>query len=61
MAHTSIFIYDPSTLSCNTLRPIQFSDIAQDGDSLRSYMVQEITFEAKSPTGNGCIIGAAVV
>ena len=61
IADTSIFIYDPSTLSCNTLRPIQFSDIAQDGDSLRSYMVQEITFEAKSPTGNGCIIGAAVV
>ena len=61
MADTSIFIYDPSLMSVNTLRPVQFSDIAQDGDSLRSYMIQEITFEAKSPTGNGCIIGAAVV
>ena len=56
MDNDKVFIYDPSMMSVNTLRPIQFSDIAQDGDSLRSYMVQEITFEAKSPTGNGAII-----
>ena len=57
MDNTDVFVYDPSLMSCNTLRPIQFSDINQDGDSLRSYMVQEITFEAKSPTGNGVITG----
>jgi hypothetical protein len=57
MDNTEVFVYDPSLMSCNTLRPIQFSDINQDGDSLRSYMVQEITFEAKSPTGNGVITG----
>jgi hypothetical protein len=59
MDNDKVFIYDPSMMSVNTLRPIQFSDIAQDGDSLRSYMVQEITFEAKSPTGNGSIINIA--
>ena len=57
MDNTDVFVYDPSLMSISTLRPIQFSDIAQDGDSLRSYMVQEITFEAKSPTGNGVITG----
>lgn len=59
MDDTEVFVYDPSLMSCNTLRPIQFSDINQDGDSLRSYMVQEITFEAKSPTGNGLIHNVA--
>ena len=59
MANTEVFVYDPSLMSCNTLRPIQFSDINQDGDSLRSYMVQEVTFEAKSPTGNGLIHNVA--
>ena len=59
MGDGNVFIYDPSMMSVNTLRPIQFSDIAQDGDSLRSYMIQEITFEAKSPTGNGVIINVA--
>ncbi len=43
-------------MSMNTLRPMHFRDINEDGDSLRSYMVQEITFEAKAPTGNGVII-----
>jgi len=57
MDNTDVFVYDPSLMSISTLRPIQFSDIAQDGDSLRSYMIQEITFEAKSPTGNGVITG----
>ena len=59
MDDTEVFVYDPSLMSCNTLRPIQFSDINQDGDSLRSYMVQEVTFEAKSPTGNGLIHNVA--
>ena len=59
MSNTEVFVYDPSLMSCNTLRPIQFSDINQDGDSLRSYMVQEVTFEAKSPTGNGLIHNVA--
>jgi len=56
MQNTEIFVYDPSTMSMNTLRPLHFRDIAEDGDSLRSYLVQEITFEAKSPTGNGVIL-----
>jgi len=56
MANTEIFVYDPSSMSMNTLRPMHFRDINEDGDSLRSYMVQEITFEAKAPTGNGVII-----
>ena len=59
MDDDSVFIYDPSAMSCNTLRPVQFRDINEDGDSLRAYMVQEITFEAKSPTGNGVIVGIA--
>ena len=56
MGNTEIFVYDPSTMSMNTLRPLHFRDINEDGDSLRSYMVQELTFEAKSPTGNGIIL-----
>jgi len=56
MGNTEIFVYDPSTMSMNTLRPLHFRNIAEDGDSLRSYLVQELTFEAKSPTGNAVII-----
>jgi hypothetical protein len=46
-------------MSMDTLRPAHFRDINEDGDSLRSYLVQELTFCAKSPTGNGTIIGVA--
>ena len=56
MGNDAVFIYDPSTMSMNTLRPLHFRDINEDGDSLRSFMVQEITFEAKAPTGNGVIL-----
>jgi hypothetical protein len=56
MGNTEIFVYDPSTMSIDTLRPMHFRDISEDGDSLRSYMVQEITFCAKAPTGNGVIL-----
>ena len=56
MGNTEIFVYDPSTMSMNTLRPLHFRNIAEDGDSLRSYLVQELTFEAKTPTGNAVII-----
>ena len=56
MGNTEIFVYDPSTMSINTLRPLHFRDINEDGDSLRSFMVQEVTFEAKAPTGNGVIL-----
>jgi hypothetical protein len=56
MGNTEIFVYDPSTMSMDTLRPMHFRDISEDGDSLRSYMVQEITFCAKAPTGNGVIL-----
>ena len=59
MGDDKVFVYDPSQMSVATLRPIAFSDINQDGDSLRSYMVQEITFEAKSPSGNGIIVNVA--
>jgi len=59
MDDDKVFVYDPSQMSVATLRPISFSDINQDGDSLRSYMVQEMTFEAKSPSGNGIIVGVA--
>ena len=57
MDNTEIFVYDPSLLSVATLRPIHFRDINEDGDSLRSYMVQELTLEAKNPAGNGIIVG----
>jgi len=56
MDNTEIFVYDPSTMSMDTLRPMHFRDISEDGDSMRSYMVQEITFCAKAPTGNGVIL-----
>ena len=56
MGNTEIFVYDPSTMSINTLRPLHFRDISEDGDSLRSFMVQELTFEAKTPTGNAVIL-----
>jgi len=56
MGNTEIFVYDPSTMSMDTLRPMHFRDISEDGDSMRSYMVQEITFCAKAPTGNGVIL-----
>ena len=56
MGNTEIFVYDPSTMSINTLRPLHFRDISEDGDSLRSFMVQEVTFEAKTPTGNAVIL-----
>jgi len=56
MGNDAVFIYDPSTMSLNTLRPLHFRNIAEDGDSLRSYLVQELTFEAKSPTGNAVIL-----
>jgi len=56
MGNDAVFIYDPSTMSVNTLRPLHFRDISEDGDSLRSFMVQELTFEAKTPTGNAVIL-----
>jgi len=56
MGNDAVFVYDPSTMSMNTLRPLHFRNIAEDGDSLRSYLVQELTFEAKSPTGNALIL-----
>lgn len=59
MGNNEVFVYDPSTMSMDTLRPAHFRDINEDGDSLRSYLVQELTFCAKSPTGNGTIIGVA--
>lgn len=59
MGDGEVFVYDPSQMSVNTLRPTHFRNINETGDSLRSYMVQEITFEAKSPTGNGIIVGCA--
>jgi len=55
MADVSVFIYDPSSLAMATLRPLHFRDINEVGDALRSFMVQELTLEAKSPTGNGII------
>lgn len=57
MGDGEVFVYDPSLMSLNTLRPTHLRNINEDGDSLRSFMVQEVTFEAKSPTGNGIIIG----
>jgi hypothetical protein len=60
MDDTEVFVYDPSLLSVATLRPIQFRDINEDGDSLRSYMVHECTLEAKSPSGNGVIIDVSL-
>ena len=56
MQNTEIFVYDPSTMSIDTLRPMHFRDINEDGDSMRSFMVQEVTFCAKAPTGNGIIL-----
>jgi hypothetical protein len=56
MGNDAVFVYDPSTMSVNTLRPLHFRDISEDGDSLRSFMVQELTFEAKTPTGNAVIL-----
>jgi hypothetical protein len=55
MADTAVFIYDPSSLAMAALRPIHFRDINEVGDALRSFMVQELTLEAKAPTGNGVI------
>ena len=55
MGDTSIFIYDPSSLSLAALRPVHFRDINEVGDALRSFMVTELTLEAKSPDGNGII------
>jgi len=60
MDDDKVFVYDPSLLSLQTLRPVHFRDINEDGDSLRSYMVHECTLEAKSPTGNGVIFDVAL-
>ena len=60
MGDGEVFVYDPSLLSLATLRPIHFRDINEDGDSLRSYMVCEHTLVAKSPSGNGIIVGTAL-
>jgi len=60
MGDTSIFIYDPSSLSLATLRPVHFRDINEVGDALRSFMVCEHTLEAKAPTGNGVITNATL-
>lgn len=59
MGNAQVLVYDPSTMTMDTLRPAHFRDINEDGDSLRSYLVQELTFCAKSPTGNGTIIAVA--
>jgi hypothetical protein len=56
MGNNEVFIYDPSTMSMDSLRPLHFRNIAEDGDSLRSYLVQELTFCAKTPTGNAVIL-----
>ena len=55
MANTAVFIYDPSSLSMASLRPVHFRDINEVGDALRSFMVTELTLEAKAPDGNGII------
>jgi len=55
MSNVSVFIYDPSSMSLATLRPIHFRDINEVGDALRSFMVCEHTLEAKAPDGNGMI------
>ena len=55
MANTAVFIYDPSSLSMASLRPVHFRDINEVGDALRSFMVSELTLEAKAPDGNGII------
>ena len=55
MSNVSVFIYDPSSLSLATLRPVHFRDINEVGDALRSFMVCELTLEAKAPDGNGII------
>ena len=57
---SEILIYDPSFLAMATLRPTHFRDINEAGDALRSYMVQELTFEAKNPEGNDIIVNATV-
>jgi hypothetical protein len=55
MANTAVFIYDPSSLAMASLRPVHFRDINEVGDALRSFMVTELTLEAKAPDGNGII------
>ena len=55
MANTAVFIYDPSSLSMASLRPVHFRDINEVGDALRSFMVTELTLEAKAPDGNGIV------
>ena len=59
MDDTELFVYDPSLMSVASFRPVHFRDINEVGDAMRSYMVMETTFEAKSPTGNGVIFGVA--
>ena len=50
-----VYVIDTSTLEAKYLRPIQMTDLAKTGDSLRKQLLAEYTLCVKSPSANAII------
>lgn len=50
-------VYDPSVFKIATLRPLQETEVGQQGDSTIGQIVEECTLQVSSPKSAGLIVG----
>ena len=53
----SALVYDPSFFKIATLRPLQETEVGQQGDSTIGQIVEECTLAVSSPKSAGMIVG----
>ena len=53
----SALVYDPSVFKIATLRPLQETEVGQQGDSTIGQIVEECTLQVSSPKSAGLIVG----
>jgi len=56
-ANFSALVYDPSFFKVATLRPLQETEVGQQGDSTIGQIVEECTLAVSNPKGCGMIVG----
>tara|TARA_R100000541_G_scaffold28346_1_gene37649 strand:- start:2831 stop:3862 length:1032 start_codon:yes stop_codon:yes gene_type:complete len=56
-ANFSALVYDPAAFKIATLRPLQETEVGQQGDSTIGQIVEECTLEVRNPKGCGMIVG----
>lgn len=56
-ANFSALVYDPAAFKVATLRPLQETEVGQQGDSTIGQIVEECTLEVRNPKGCGMIVG----